>query len=147
VRKAAAALLGSAALLAAPFPAATAEAPASTPTAAAPPPTPAAPEAERPPPYQPQLLRLAEMMGALAYLRDLCGSGDGATFRSKMEALLDAEGIVDSRRQLLAGAYNRGFHDYETTYRVCTPAAMEVVARFLNETARLAAEMASRYGG
>ncbi len=125
-----------------------ASAPASTPKslpapAAAPPPAPV----ERPPPYEPQLLRLAEMMGALAYLRDLCGAGDGVKFRDKMAALLGADEVGDSQRDLLAGAYNKGFHDYATTYRVCTPAADEVVARYLTETARLAADVASRYGG
>ena len=36
-----------------------------------------APVSDAPPPYEPQLLRLAEMIGALAYLRDLCAAGDG----------------------------------------------------------------------
>ena len=105
------------------------------------------PAAERPPPYEPQLLRLAGMMGALAYLRDLCGAGDGDKFRARMAGLLDAEGVSESRRDLLAGAYNQGFRDYETTYRICTPAAAEVINRYLSETARLAAEVAGRYGG
>jgi uncharacterized protein (TIGR02301 family) len=110
-------------------------------------PTPPAAPAEPPPPYEPQLLRLAEMMGALAYLRDLCGADDGAKFRSKMKALLDADGASESQRDLIAGAYNRGFEGYRLTYRTCTPAAGEVIARYLAETARLASELAGRYGG
>ena len=102
--------------------------------------------AERPPPYQPQLLRLAEMMGALAFLRDLCGAGDGAEFRTKMTALLAADGVSDAERDLLAGAYNKGFKDYETTYRACTPNAHVVIAGYLAEAAKLAAEVAGRYG-
>ncbi len=112
-------------------------------------PSPPSPSAAPPrqPPYEAQLLRMAEMMGALAYLRDLCGANDGAQFRSKMKSLLDAEGVDESERDLLAGAYNRGFEGYRLNYRTCTPAAGEVVARYLAETARLAAEVASRYGG
>jgi uncharacterized protein (TIGR02301 family) len=110
-------------------------------------PEPAPPAAERPPPYEPQLLRLAEMIGALAYLRNLCGDGDGDKFRGKMAALLEAEGVTEQRRDLLAGAYNRAFEDYQTSYRVCTPAAREVISRYLNETARLAADVVGRYGG
>ena len=87
------------------------------------------------------------MMGALAYLRDLCGAGDGAEFRAKLTSLLDADGVSESQRDLLAGAYNRGFEGYRLTYRTCTPAAGEVIGRYLAETARLAAEVASRYGG
>ena len=118
--------------------------PASPPAAAAPstPPTPT----ERPPPYEPQLLRLAELTGALAYLRDVCGARDGDQFRARMAKLLEAEGISDTRRDLLAGAYNRGFRDYQTSYRVCTPVADQVIARLLSETAKLASELASRFG-
>ena len=110
-------------------------------------PAPPPPAAERPPPYEPQLLRLAEMSGALAYLRNLCGAGDGEKFRARMAELLEAEGVSEARRDLLAGAYNRGFRDYQTTYRICTPAAAAVIDRYLSETARLAAEVAGRYGG
>lgn len=100
-----------------------------------------------PPPYEPQLLRLAELMGALSYLRDLCGAGDGAQFRDKMARLLDAEARSPERKETLAGAFNRGFGDYEMTYRACTPTARDIVARYLEESARIARDVASRYGG
>ena len=87
------------------------------------------------------------MTGSLVYLRDLCGAGDGAQFRAKMQALLAADGFAESQRDLIAGAYNKGFNDFQLTYRTCTPAAGEIIARYLTETARLAAELASRYGG
>jgi uncharacterized protein (TIGR02301 family) len=108
-------------------------------------PTPAPPEP--PPPYEPQLLRLSELMGALSYLRDLCQAGDGAEFREKMSRLLEAETHSETRKETLAGAFNRGFDDYELTYRACTPAAREIVARFLDESARIAKDVANRYGG
>jgi uncharacterized protein (TIGR02301 family) len=157
--RAAVAAFGLAALLVASAGAAETSAPKAAPPSSAPPtpnsapappgqPAPAPPPAaERPPPYEPQLLRLAEMTGALAYLRNLCGAGDGEKFRAKMAELLEAEGVSEARRDLLAGAYNRGFRDYQTTYRMCTPAASAVIDRYLTETARLAAEVAGRYGG
>ena len=107
---------------------------------------PAPPPQEPPPPYEPQLLRIAEIMGALAYLRDLCGQKDGADFRAKMAALLDAEGVEGQRRDLLAGAFNKGFRDYAASYRLCGPAANAVIERYLAETAHLAAEVAGRFG-
>jgi uncharacterized protein (TIGR02301 family) len=106
-----------------------------------------APAPQLRPPYEAPLLRLAEMMGALAYLRDLCGAGDGVEFRKKMDALVQAEGVGDSTRDLMAGAYNEAYRGYASSYRACTPAANEVIGRFLAETARLAADVASRYGG
>ena len=118
------------------------------PTEAAKPAEPAAPPAaEPPPPYEPQLLRLAEVIGALSYLRDLCGAGDGAAFRAKFANLMETEGTTPARKETLAGAFNRGFRGYELTYRACTPAAREIVARFLDEAARIAKDVATRYAG
>lgn len=127
-----------------------AEAPAQKPGAAAAPKAAApvdAPSEPAAPPYESQLLRLASMMGSLAYLRDLCGANDGAEFRRKMQALIAADGIADSQRDLIAGAYNKGFDDYQLTYRTCTPAAGQIIARYLSETSRLATELAGRFGG
>ena len=108
-------------------------------------PTPAQPDT--PPPYEAQLLRLAELIGALTYLRDLCGDDDGAAFRAKFSDLVGAEGTTDARKELLAGAFNRGFRDYELTYRACTPVARAIVARFLDEASRIAKDVANRYSG
>jgi uncharacterized protein (TIGR02301 family) len=112
-------------------------------------PAPAAPAAVEPPPppYEPQLMRLAEIMGALAFLRDLCGPKDGDMWRAKMAALLEAEAKTEKRRELLAGAFNRGFRGYEVTYHSCTPAADTVIVRYLAEGARLAHELTNRFGG
>jgi uncharacterized protein (TIGR02301 family) len=106
-----------------------------------------APAAEAPPPYEPQLLRLAELMGALAYLRDLCGAHDADAYRAKMANLLEVEARSETRKESLAGAYNKGFRGYELSHRVCTPAAQEIIARFLDETARISTDLANRYGG
>jgi uncharacterized protein (TIGR02301 family) len=120
-------------------------APAPVPT---PPPSPTpTPTTAPPPPYEPQLLRLSELMGALSYLRDLCKAGDGAEFHDKMAKLLAVEAGTQERKDLLAGAFNRGFSDYSLTYRTCTASAEEIVARFLDESGRIARDIASRYGG
>lgn len=99
-----------------------------------------------PPPYEPQLLRLSEILGALAYLRDLCGAKDGEEWRAKMSSLLEAEAKAGSRRQKLASAFNRGFRGYETTYRACTPNAESAISRYVQEGGRLAHEITYRYG-
>jgi uncharacterized protein (TIGR02301 family) len=106
-----------------------------------------APAAEPPPPYEPQLLRLAELMGALSYLRDLCGAHDAEAFHAKMASLLEVEARSETRKESLAGAYNNGFRGYELSYRVCTPAAREIIARFLDEAAKISTDVANRYGG
>lgn len=99
------------------------------------------------PPYQPQLERLAELMGTLAFMRDLCGRGDGADWRAKMADLVESEGKSDLRRDRLAGAYNRGFQGYAAVYTRCTPSAELVIERALDESDRLTRDLATRFGG
>lgn len=99
------------------------------------------------PPYEPQLMRLSEIMGALAWLRGVCGSGDGGEYRARMSALLDAEANSPERRERLAGAFNRGYRGYEATYRACTPNAQAAIVRFVDEGGKIANEISYRYGG
>ncbi len=110
--------------------------------AAKPPP----PTEETLPPYDPELLRLAEILGALTYLNALCDANAPGDWRSKMQELLDSEGRTSIRRERLAGSYNRGFRDYERTYRFCTPNAQAAIGRFLAEGSKISREVVSRYG-
>lgn len=99
------------------------------------------------PPYQPEIERLAGLMGTLSFMRDLCGLGDGAEWRARMHALIESEGGTPVRRDRLAGAFNEGQSGYAATYRQCTPAAQVVIERSLDEAAHLTEELARRYGG
>jgi uncharacterized protein (TIGR02301 family) len=98
------------------------------------------------PPYDPELLRLAEILGALTYLDGLCTTASPRDWRANMQALLDAEAKTNVRRERLAGSYNRGFRDYERTYHFCTPNAQVAIGRFLAEGSRIAHEVVNRYG-
>ncbi|MGU3362682.1 TIGR02301 family protein [Methylobacterium sp. M6A4_1b] len=117
-------------------------------------PKPAEKEKEPPPPPEPppapydrDLLRLSEVIGSLAFLRDLCAAPDAPEWPARMKALMEAEGVTPGRRDRLAGAYNRGYRGYSLTYRVCTPAATEASTRFVAEGERLSHALASRFGG
>ncbi|WP_342360072.1 TIGR02301 family protein [Terrarubrum flagellatum] len=114
---------------------------------ATPPPTQPAPEPDLAPPYEPQLLRLAEIIGALSFLRDLCGMKDGEAWRAKMAALVATEGVTPERKERLAGAFNRGFRGYQQTYRACTPPAALTIDRFVDEGGKLSRELANRFSG
>ncbi|MGP9822077.1 TIGR02301 family protein [Salinarimonas sp. NSM] len=98
-----------------------------------------------PPAYEAELLRLSEVMGSLAFLRDLCGAVDAPEWPARMQGLIDAEGEVRAGR--LAGAYNRGYRAFALTYRVCTPAAERAIAGYLAEGERLSRAVARRFGG
>jgi uncharacterized protein (TIGR02301 family) len=106
-----------------------------------------APTRSEAPPYEADLLRLSELMGALAFLRDLCRDGDGAGFRSEIAKLIEADSSPQEEKNQLAGAFNRGFDTYRLSYRVCTSNARVTIAAYLSESQRLAKEVAARYGG
>ena len=109
---------------------------------------PAPPELlETPAPYDRQLLRLSEIMGALAWLTEICGDRPGEQWRQQMATLLEAEAATTRRRERLAGAYNRGFRGYSAMHRRCTPSAQLIITRFLDEGGRIARDVANRYSG
>src|SRR5262249_14313011 len=62
-----------------------------------------------PAPYDRDLQRLAEILGALHYLRALCGANEGAKWRNEMQALVDAETPSGERRDKLIAGFNRGY--------------------------------------
>jgi uncharacterized protein (TIGR02301 family) len=97
-------------------------------------------------PYEPELLRLSEIMGSLAFLRSLCAAAEATEWPQRMQALMEAEGTTPGRRERLAGAYNKGYRNYALTYNACTPSATEASNRFLKEGDQLARTISGRYG-
>jgi uncharacterized protein (TIGR02301 family) len=102
--------------------------------------------AQPPAPYDGNLQRLAEIMGALHYLRGLCGAKDGQKWRTEVQALIDAEAPTGERRTRMIASFNRGYRGFQQSYRTCTPAADIVIRRYLEEGSRIAREVTARYG-
>src|SRR5438477_5756916 len=84
-------------------------------------------------PFDANLQRLAEIMGALHYLRGICGANEGQKWRNEVQALIDAEAPTGDRKARMVAAFNRGYRGYQQTYRTCTPAAGLVIRRYLEE--------------
>lgn len=96
-------------------------------------------------PYENDLQRLSEILGALHYLRDICGAREGMTWRNEMQALVDAEAPSGERRERLVASFNRGYRGFQQTYRACTPAADYAIRRYLEEGSRIARDITARY--
>jgi uncharacterized protein (TIGR02301 family) len=96
--------------------------------------------------YEAELIQLSEILGALHYLRPLCGGAEQGQWRTEMQDLIDAAALPADRRALLVTSFNRGYTTYEQTHRTCTPAARVAVQRFLDEGSRLSRDIALRYG-
>ncbi|MBV9566698.1 MAG: TIGR02301 family protein [Hyphomicrobiales bacterium] len=108
-----------------------------------PPPPPQAP----PQPYDGQLLRLSEILGALSYLTSICDTTQKDPFRAQMQALIDAEANVSPRREEFAGAYNRGYRGLASTYARCTDNARALIRRFRDEGVSITRQVRNLYGG
>ena len=70
-------------------------------------------------PYDDQLMRLSEILGAVHYLRELCGADEGQLWRDEMQKLVKG--------------FNKGYRGYRRTYRSCTEPAQQAVERFMEE--------------
>ncbi len=97
-------------------------------------------------PYDAPLIRLAEILGALHYLRPLCGADEPNLWRDQMQALVDAEAPSAERRARMTGAFNQGYSGFAALYRQCTPAARAAITRYLAEGATLTRAVTTRYG-
>jgi uncharacterized protein (TIGR02301 family) len=97
-------------------------------------------------PYDGDLLRLSEIMGALHFLQQLCNGEGASQWRDQMAALLDAERPDDQRRARLVDRFNRGFESYRSVYRACTDSARLAIARYEAEGTAIAASISAKYG-
>jgi uncharacterized protein (TIGR02301 family) len=89
-------------------------------------------------PYDDRLLRLSEILGAVHYLRELCGANEGQSWRDRMQELINAEGSTPLRRAKLTRSFNQGYQNYSRTYKTCSPTAQTAISRFLSEGEQLA---------
>lgn len=96
------------------------------------------------PPYEPQMERLAEVLGSLYFLNPLC-EPDATDWRAQMAELIKLDQPDDDRQQRLFGSFNAGFTAYSRLYRACTPSAQEALARLLIEAESTARDIHARY--
>jgi uncharacterized protein (TIGR02301 family) len=95
--------------------------------------------------FEAELQRLSEILGALHYLRGLCGAKDGQKWRNEMRALIEAEAPAPERKTKLMASFNRGYSGFQQSYRTCTEAADIAIRRYLDEGAKISREITARY--
>jgi uncharacterized protein (TIGR02301 family) len=100
---------------------------------------------DEPAPYDSDLERLSEILGALHFLRGICNSKDGQKWRNEAQALIDAEAPAGNRHDEMIASFNRGYRGFQQSYRTCTPAANVVIRRYLEEGAKIARDITARY--
>lgn len=105
------------------------------------------PSIAKPAPYDDKLTRLAEILGSIHYLRNLCDQAGEPEWRVSMQKLIEAETASEpERRARLTASFNRGFRAFAAVHTECTDAALAAETQYRAEGATLAAEITSRYG-
>lgn len=95
--------------------------------------------------YTKKLDRLAEILGSLHYLRNLCGE-KGDSWRQEMEKLIAAEKPDSARRAELIATFNRGYRTFDSVYSSCTPAAIEAINLYMKEGKSLSEGIVVQFG-
>jgi uncharacterized protein (TIGR02301 family) len=99
----------------------------------------------RPAPYDHDLQRLSEILGALHFLRGICNRNEGQKWRNEALALINAEAPSGKRHDQMVASFNHGYSDFQQSYRTCTSAADIVIRRYLQEGASIARDLTARY--
>jgi uncharacterized protein (TIGR02301 family) len=89
-------------------------------------------------PYDAQIYRLSEILGAVHYLRALCGADEDQVWRKEMHKLVSAEGTNALRRARLVASFNKGYRGYARTYRTCTKPALLAIKNFMEQGGSIA---------
>ncbi len=106
-----------------------------------------APTLPKPVPYDSELAKLAEKLGALHFLRNLCSASPEDQWRALMNELLQTEtGDEPERRARLTAAFNRGYRSFAAVHNTCTVETREIAEKYRVEGATLAAEITARFG-
>jgi uncharacterized protein (TIGR02301 family) len=96
------------------------------------------------PPYEPQMERLAEIMGSLYFLAPIC-AGSTVDWRAELADLVAKDQPDEDRQQRLYGAFNGGYQAFARLYRSCTPSAEEALTRLLIEAESTARDIHTRF--
>jgi len=96
-------------------------------------------------PYDDDLNSLAEIVGAIHYLRALCGRDDGQAWRENMQSIIRSEGTTTLRRVRLTQSFNKGYRSYQRTYRSCTESAETAADRFITQASEITTKLLADY--
>lgn len=77
--------------------------------------------------------RLAEILGGLHHLREVCAAAEGSLWRDRMSDLLEAEKDKPERVNKMILAFNRHYRLLNETYKSCTDTAIELTKTYLDE--------------
>lgn len=101
----------------------------------------------KPAPYDDKLVQLAEILGSLDFIRNLCEGDSEPQWKAMMAELIDSDAKDEpARKEKLTAAYNRGYRTYAAIQTTCSDQLRATADRYRIEGATLATEIATRFG-
>ncbi|WP_336276284.1 TIGR02301 family protein [Bartonella sp. CB178] len=82
--------------------------------------------------YDTKLLRLAEILGSLHYLQNLCGIPTNR-WHNYMKTLIETEKPAPKRLAYFYQAFNEAYRAFSESYHDCTQSAAEASQRYIKE--------------
>jgi len=89
--------------------------------------------------------RMAEILGALHYLDNLC-NGNSEEWRHFMDRLLLTENSSTPLHRRLISSFNRSYRAFAENHHQCNLAAKEAIKLYRQEGVTLSNELVNRYG-
>lgn len=89
------------------------------------------------------LMRLAEILGSIHHLRNICGANEGPLWRNKMIDMMNVAELGARERKKIIRHFNDAYYSIRTRYPDCTNDAARRANLLFNEGHQLAAQLAS----
>jgi uncharacterized protein (TIGR02301 family) len=102
--------------------------------------------AAQPAPYDVDLMRLSEILGALTWLDGLCGAPDAGAWRQSMERIIAAQRMDADDRRRYVDVFNRGHRTFAAVHRGCSEQTRWVIDRYMREGTMLVEKLETRFG-
>lgn len=92
------------------------------------------------------LLRLAEILGSVHHLREVCGAHEGALWRNKMIDMLNVADLDAGTRQVMVSHFNEAYYQARAAFPDCSDSAAAKANSLFDEARRLAARLSGTDG-
>ncbi len=88
------------------------------------------------------LVRLAEILGSVHHLREVCGADEGALWRNKMIDMMNVASLDTETRQRMISHFNEAYYQAQRAFPECSASAAAKSNALFDEGHRLAARLA-----
>ncbi|MFT6490987.1 MAG: hypothetical protein ACJAXQ_001773 [Parvibaculaceae bacterium] len=92
--------------------------------------------------YRADMVRLAEVLGAVHLLRERCGGREGQMWRRKMLEMLDIEASSKKDRDMLVNHFNKSYYAMRVNHSRCSMRTISEMNAYIDEGAAVAGRLA-----